>query len=91
MGSWKIIAIWLPRTARSSRGASARRLRPSNSMKLPGRMWPGGSGMSRRMEREVTVFPHPDSPTMPSVSPGKSSKETPSTARAVPLPCSVTK
>src|SRR5881396_3883114 len=43
------------------------------------------------MESEVTVFPHPDSPTMPSVSPGWTSKETPSTARAVPPPCSVTK
>src|SRR5207249_1036255 len=48
-------------------------------------------GMRRRMESDVTVLPHPDSPTSPSVSPGCTSKETPSTARAVPLPCSVTK
>ena len=70
IGSWKIIAIWLPRMARSSRGASVSRLRPANSMKLPGRMCPGGSGMSRSTDRDVTVLPHPDSPTRPSVSPG---------------------
>src|SRR5881396_3556324 len=58
-------------------------------MKLPGRIWPGGSGMRRRMESDVTVLPHPDSPTIPSVSPGCTSKETPfteqgsGTARAV--------
>ena len=32
----------------------------------------------------MTLFPQPDSPTIPSVSPGAMSKETPSTAWIVP-------
>jgi hypothetical protein len=40
--------------------------------------------MSRMIESEVTDFPHPDSPTMPTVSRGMTSNETPSTARAMP-------
>ena len=32
----------------------------------------------------VVVFPHPDSPTSPRVSPSRMSKLTPSTARTVP-------
>ena len=32
----------------------------------------------------VTLLPEPDSPTMPSVSPGRSVKLTPSTARTTP-------
>ena len=52
-----------PRGARA--GASVSRLRPSNSMRLPGRNGPGGSGIRRRIESEVTVLPQPDSPTTP--------------------------
>jgi len=33
-----------------------------------------------RIASEVTLFPDPDSPTIPSVSPGAISKETPLTA-----------
>src|SRR4051794_12245373 len=39
-----------------------------------------------RIASEVTLFPHPDSPTMPSVSPGAMSKDTPLTACTVPRP-----
>src|SRR5215472_16032076 len=44
---------------------------------------PGG-GTRRMMDRAVTDLPHPDSPTMPTASPGPTSKETPSTARTTP-------
>src|SRR5919112_1576948 len=44
----------------------------------------GGSGLSCIMERAVTLFPPPDSPTIPNVSPASSEKETPSTALTVP-------
>src|SRR5918992_1831350 len=36
------------------------------------------------IERTVTDLPQPDSPTMPSISPTSTSKETPSTARTSP-------
>src|SRR5438128_182112 len=38
----------------------------------------------RRMERAVTLLPHPLSPTMPTVCPGSTSNEMPSTARTLP-------
>ena len=40
---------------------------------------------SRRISRPTVVLPQPDSPTRPSVSPGKMSNETSCTARTVPL------
>src|SRR5437899_11816256 len=43
-----------------------------------------GRGTSRRIERYVMLFPDPDSPTRPSVSPSATAKETPSTALIVP-------
>ena len=43
-------------------------------------MRPGGLGTSRMIDSDVTYLPQPDSPTMPSVSPGASEKLTPSTA-----------
>ena len=69
IGSWKIIAIRLPRIARSSRSGSVSRSRPSNSTWLPASMRPGGR-ISRSTERAVTDFPQPLSPTTPNVSPG---------------------
>ena len=48
--------------------SSVRRSWPSNTMRLPGSMRPG-CWISRRIESAVTDLPHPDSPTMPSVSP----------------------
>ena len=44
---------------------------------------PVGS-ISRRMSRPTVVLPQPDSPTSPSVSPARTSKSTPSTARTWP-------
>src|SRR5208283_3121163 len=44
---------------------------------------PGG-GTRRRMESAVTLFPHPDSPTIPSTCFSKISKLTESTAREIP-------
>src|SRR5688500_3286336 len=48
---------------------------------------PGGSATSRMIESAVTLLPHPDSPTTPSVLRRGISSEMPSTARTVP--CSV--
>src|SRR4051812_10089716 len=50
----------------------------------PATMRPGGEAIRRNMESEVTLLPQPDSPTMASVSPGATEKETPSTARTTP-------
>src|ERR1700730_8019347 len=68
-----------PRTARISASGRSSRLRPSRRISPPA-ILPGGLGTSRMMESEVTDLPQPDSPTMPSVSPGASEKLTPSTA-----------
>ena len=82
MGSWKIMLISLPRMSRlASEGLqeiAAQRIAPA--------ILPGGSGMRRRIEFAVTDLPQPDSPTMASVSPSFTSKDTPSTARAVGRP-----
>ena len=75
-GSWKIICS----RARRVRRAAGRRLfsatpscRTEPSAAAPcGRSW--------RMARPIVVLPLPDSPTSPSVSPGATSKDTPSTA-----------
>src|SRR3954468_20802941 len=72
----------LPRTARIWCSGSVRRFRPSNSTSPPA-IRPGGEGMRRMIDRFVTDFPEPDSPTIPSVSPRATSKLTPSTARTV--------
>src|SRR5437867_2233020 len=47
-------------------------------------MRPGGVGISRMMLSAVTLFPEPDWPTMPSVSPRLMWKSIPSTARTTP-------
>ena len=79
IGSWKIMPMRLPRTARISSSVSVSRLRPSN-ITSPLTMRPGGVGMSRMIDRLVTDLPDPDSPTMPRVSPRSRSNDTPSTA-----------
>src|SRR3954471_21994949 len=43
-----------------------------------------GSRIRRMIDMTVTLLPDPDSPTMPSTSPGAMSNETPSTARTSP-------
>ena len=88
IGSWKIIAMRLPRSARISFSSSFSRSWPLNSI-VPAVIWPPGAGTSRMIESEVTLLPEPLSPTMPSVSPASSEKLTSSTARS--SPCSILK
>src|SRR5215831_4716884 len=83
MGSWKIMAILLPRTARMPASSSLKRLRPSNTTS-PLSMRPGGDGMRRMIDSAVTLLPEPDSPTSATVSPASMSKETLSTAVTLP-------
>src|SRR5215211_278926 len=79
-GSWKIMAIFLPRISRSSLVCSLSRSRPSNRTS-PEIRPPLARPM---MARLVTLLPEPDSPTMPRVWPGSSEKLTPSTALTTP-------
>src|ERR1700682_1930545 len=82
IGSWKIMATSLPRNSRTS---SSFFWTTSWSLKMirPDTIRPG-SGTSRRMEKAVIVFPEPDSPTMPTVSPRETLKLMPSTAWTIP-------
>src|SRR5438094_8424288 len=61
--------------------AAGRRNRISPSTIRPGR------STILRMDRAVTLLPHPLSPTIPSVAPGVTSKLTPSTAFTNPSSC----
>src|SRR5437870_4692534 len=82
MGSWKIIEILLPRMWRSSSCGIFSRSCPWN------RACPSIRAFLLRMRpirvRKVTLLPEPDSPTTPSVSPGETVNETPSTALTRP-------
>ena len=71
IGSWKIIAIRLPRIARIARRLSVSRSVPSNRM-LPGHDAAGRRGTRRMIDSAVTHLPQPVSPTTPSVSPRSS-------------------
>src|SRR5690606_4346780 len=81
-GSWKIMAMRLPRQRRSSRSDLPARFSP-NSRISPATMRPG-CGTKPMMDRAVMLLPQPDSPTTPTVSPGYSWKLTPSTALTTP-------
>src|SRR2546430_270478 len=83
IGSWKIMEMASPRTSRISASDNSSRSRPSNTT-LPSTVRPGGDAIRRRIESDVTLLPQPDSPTMASVSPRTTEKETPSTARTTP-------
>jgi hypothetical protein len=78
-GSWNTIEISRPRKRRSddsgssSNSVSSRRTEP---LTVTPRL-----GSSPMMASEVTLFPHPDSPTSPTVEPAGTSKLSPSTAR----------
>src|SRR3954471_2584546 len=76
------MAILLPRSFSSSVSRAVVSSRP------PKRISPStvvNIGLCRpRMVRLVTDFPEPDSPTIPSVLPRATSKESPSTARTMP-------
>src|SRR2546425_1782967 len=76
-GSWKMICM-SRRSFRSSSLVILKRLRPSkNTSPLVG-------SISRKITRPVVVFPEPDSPTSPRVSPRRIANETPSTAFTAP-------
>src|SRR5215831_718621 len=81
-GSWKIIPISLPRTLRICSSDSPLICRPSRWID-PSAMCPP-TGSRSMIDNAVIVLPLPDSPTMPSVSPGSTYSETPSTACTVP-------
>src|SRR6476620_11404285 len=83
IGSWKIMAILLPRTARMPGSSSFNRSTPSNRIS-PLSIRPGGFGIRRSTDSAVTLLPEPDSPTIASVSPGSRWNDTPSTAVTVP-------
>ncbi len=75
-GSWKISAIFAPRTCRSSSGPIVSRSRPSKSA------WPETRAPCVRptIVCVATLFPEPDSPTIPSVRPLSTPNEMPRTA-----------
>src|SRR5215207_5201463 len=95
MGSWKIMAISLPRILRISEPVGSRRARSTTPFPLapdrsgewkricPESIRPG-CGMIRRTECAVIDLPQPLSPTTPSTSPRRMVRSTPSTARTVP-------
>ncbi len=83
IGSWKIIAMSLPRTWRISSSESASRSRPSKRISPVG-ISAGGMSCRRMIDSEVTLLPQPDSPTSPRVSPARIEKLIPSTARTTP-------
>src|SRR4051794_234354 len=81
-GSWKTIAISLPRPLRSSSGGSVSRSRPLNSTSPEITV---RARLSRPMiARFETLLPEPDSPTMPRVSPRDSVNDTSETAWTMP-------
>ena len=94
IGSWKTSPISPPRIWRISRpsGSSCATSTVASGCPSPAgagagsprsRSGPGRSTM-RRIDRAVTLFPQPLSPTMPRVRPAWSSKLAPSTALTVP-------
>ncbi len=76
--------ILLPRIFRFSSSLMWAISLPSNKIS-PSAILPVVPAKRPMMEREVTLFPLPDSPTIPRVEPSLSSKSTPSTDRTTPL------
>jgi hypothetical protein len=68
-GSWKIIAIFEPRILRSLSSGMPMSSRPSN-IALPAVLLTR-LGSTPSSDSADTLFPEPDSPTSPSVSPGR--------------------
>src|SRR6202042_1760338 len=81
-GSWKIMPISLPRIRRMSWSESVLISRPLSLMLPPAIDPPVGSRFM--IDSAVMVLPQPDSPTIPSVSPGSTWIDTPSTACTTP-------
>ena len=73
IGSWKIICTCVRSVRRSPRPSAV-------SSVSPKRILPDVARSTCTTARPVVVFPHPDSPTSPSVSPGRRVKLTPATA-----------
>src|SRR5947207_15837574 len=93
IGSWKIIAMRLPRISRSRAGALPTNSSPAKRMLLSGVCAAAGYGNSCRIDSAVTDFPEPLSPTSASVSPRSRVNEacfTASTAGAPRQPPKVT-
>ena len=83
IGSWKIIAISLPRILRISGSVLVNKFWPRSEIEPPS-MRPGGIGIKRMIESALTDLPEPDSPTMPSVEPLSTEYESPFTAPTKP-------
>src|SRR5664280_2235484 len=77
-GSWKTSPIPPPRRRSFSRAGSARTSRPAKKTSPETRRTGGGTRSTSASD--VSVLPHPDSPTRATISPAPMSKETPSTA-----------
>ena len=89
IGSWKIMVISRPRMERMSRPVGSRAVRSTapcsrdRNVIVPASMRPG-RGTMPRMERAVTLLPHPLSPIRPRVEQAGTEKSTPSTALRIP-------
>ena len=77
VGSWKIMPMRRPRSARRVASSALSRSCPSNRIS-PCTYSAGGEGNKRETDRPVTDLPQPVSPTSPHTSPR-------STARSMPL------
>ena len=67
IGSWKIIAMRLPRMRRISRQRQLEQVLAAKEDASAGDL-PGRVGIRRRIESAVTDLPQPDSPTSPNTS-----------------------
>ena len=72
IGSWNTMPMRAPRRSRNSLGESLVTSLPSNWI-APAVRWMAG-GSSPMIARAASVFPEPDSPTMPTISPGATEK-----------------
>ena len=82
IGSWKIIAISLPRICSSCSSLAVTSSRPPSFAEPSKRAF--GDRVSPISVITVTDFPDPDSPTIATTSPRSSVNDTPSTARTRP-------
>src|SRR5690606_36706088 len=83
IGSWKIVEISTPRMVRIFFSGNFVKSSPLKRME-PLTILPDGEGMSPIMALEVTLFTHPDSPTMARDSPRFKWKLAPRTGWTVP-------
>ena len=81
IADWNTIATWLHRKERSSAGSMARTSRPRT--RIEPLVITAGSRSRRMIEWATVLFPQPDSPASPKISPAPMWKLTLSTARTV--------